>query len=115
MCYDSWSKLTNDKTLLNTVKYGYEIEFETQPCPKCNRKAINFNGKEQEIVNELLSKLYDKGVIEESVHEEGEVLSHIFVRQKSDGSHRLIFNLSRLNDHIEKIHFKMETLKNALQ
>lgn len=115
MCYDSWSKLTNDKTLLNIVKYGYEIEFETQPCPKCNRKAINFNGKEQEIVNELLSKLYDKGVIEESVHEEGEVLSHIFVRPKSDGSHRLILNLSRLNDHIEKIHFKMETLKSALQ
>ena len=26
-----------------------------------------------------------------------------------------ILNLSRLNDHIEKVQFKMETLKNALQ
>lgn len=47
-------------------------------------------------------------------HEQGEVLSHIFIRPKTDGSYRLILNLSNLNEHIEKKHFKMETLKSAL-
>ena len=30
-------------------------------------------------------------------------------------SYRLILNLSRLNEHVDKITFKMETLKSALQ
>lgn len=114
-CYNNWTKITSDKTLLNIVKEGYAIEFETEPCAKCNRGAIKFNGKDKEIINELLHKLYDKGVIEQSVHEEGEVLSNIFTRPKADGSHRLILNLSRLNDHLEKLHFKMETFRSALQ
>ena len=38
----------------------------------------------------------------------------MFIRPKSDGTHRLILNLSRLNDHVDKISFKMETLKSAL-
>ncbi|MCG8045740.1 MAG: hypothetical protein JAY75_18865 [Candidatus Thiodiazotropha taylori] len=114
-CYEQWLKLTSDKLILDTVKYGYEIEFMSEPCDMCNRSEIYFNDKEKDIVRDLLSKLYDKRVIEESVHEEGEIISHIFIRPKADGSYRLILNLSRLNDHIEKVHFKMETLKNALQ
>ena len=56
----------------------------------------------------------DKQIIEEVNHEPGEVLSHIFLRPKPDGSHRLILNLSNLNEHIERKHFKMETLKSVL-
>ena len=48
------------------------------------------------------------------MHEDGEVLSSVFLRAKSDGTYRLILNLSKLNEHLEKIHFKMETLKSVV-
>ena len=56
----------------------------------CNRTEIKFNSKERSIISELLQKLYEKGVIEESVHEDGEIISHVFIRPKSDGSYRHI-------------------------
>ena len=33
----------------------------------------------------MLQKLNEKGVIEESVHEEGEIISHVFIRPNSNG------------------------------
>ena len=57
---------------------------------------------------------WSNGVIEKVQHEKGEIISNIFIRPKQDGSFRLILNLKKLNEHIEKIHFKMETLKSAL-
>ena len=51
----------------------------------------------------------------ETEHEAGEILSHVFIRPKPDGSFRLILNLSRLNEHVDKKTFKMETLRSALQ
>ena len=58
--------------------------------------------------------LVKQGVIEKVQHEKGEIISNIFIRPKRDGSFRLILNLKKLNEHIEIIHFKMETLKSAL-
>ena len=37
------------------------------------------------------------------------------MRPKPDGSHRLILNLKRFNEHVAYHHFKMESLKSALQ
>ena len=113
--YENWLKLTSDKSLLDIVKNGYDIVFESEPCSRCNRQEIKFNKNEKTIITSLLSELFEKHVIEKSIHEQGEVISNIFVRPKPDGSHRLILNLSHLNDHVEKVHFKMETLKSALQ
>lgn len=113
--FHNWTKLTKDKFILSVIKEGYEIEFESEPCINCNRKPINFNIKEQNIISELLKKFEDKGVIVESQHEQGEILSNIFIRPKQDGTYRLILNLSRLNEHVDKITFKMETLRSALQ
>ena len=107
--------MTNDKFILDIVSHGYEIEFESEPCEECNRKPINFNLKEQDIISSLMNRFENKGVVVETEHEEGEILSNIFIRPKADGSYRLILNLSRLNEHVDKITFKMETLKSALQ
>lgn len=37
-------------------------------------------------------------------HENGEFISNIFIRPKKDNTHRLILNLSVLNDNMEKLH-----------
>ena len=66
------------------MRYGYQIEFITEPC-ECNKLPINFNSKEQEIISNLLSKFENKGIIVESEHEAGEIVSHIFIRPKPDG------------------------------
>lgn len=113
--FENWKSLTSDRFILNIVRYGYQIEFITEPCEECNRLPINFNSKEQEIISNLLSKFENKGIIVETEHEAGEIVSHIFIRPKPDGTYRLILNLSRLNEHVDKITFKMETLRTALQ
>ena len=42
-------------------------------------------------------------------------MSPIFVTPKKDGSHRVIFNLKKLNDSVSYHHFKLDTLQTALQ
>ena len=110
-----WEIITSDRYILDIIQFGYKIEFSSMPCIDCNRKEIKFSGKEHNVINELLKKLTIKGVIEKVSPEPDQILSNIFIRPKSDGSYRLILNLSHLNDHIDKKHFKMETLRSALQ
>ena len=55
-----------------------------------------------------------KGVIAPCKHEEGEVMSLIFTREKKDGLQRLIVNLQKLNQDVTYHHFKMDTLATAL-
>ena len=62
-----------------------------------------------------IKRLLEMGVIVPSCHETGEFVLTIFVRPKPDGSHRLILNLKRFNEHVAYHHFKMESLKSALQ
>ncbi|WAR22904.1 hypothetical protein MAR_036573, partial [Mya arenaria] len=44
----------------------------------------------------------------------GEYISNIFTRPKKDGRIRIILNLKQFNDHMQHIHFKMETLQTAI-
>ena len=47
-------------------------------------------------------------------HDQGEFISPIFLRDKNDGSHRLILNLKGLNKYLEYKHFKMQTFQSVL-
>lgn len=55
-----------------------------------------------------------KGVLTNAKPDPENYISNIFIRPKSDGSHRLILNLKYLNEDVEHIHFKMETLRCVL-
>ena len=63
--------------------------------------------------NEVLSLLH-KGVTTHSLHEQGEFISPIFLREKRDGSFRLILDLKNLDQYVEYNHFKMETVWTAI-
>ena len=97
------------------MSQGIHLNFESEPCDNCSRKELKFKPHEELIIDDLLRKFLDKNIIEPTEHLEGEVLSNIFIRPKPDGSYRLILNLSKLNEHLEYKHFKMETLKSALE
>ena len=111
---EEWQKITTDRNILDMVRNGFTLDFESSPCSECSRTELKFSEAEEIIVGELLRKFLKKHIIEEVEHEAGEVILHIFIRAKSDGSHRLILNLSNLNEHVEYQHFKMDTLKSVL-
>ena len=47
----------------------------------------------------------------ESAFEPEQVIYHIFVRPKKDGSYRIVLNMKPPNEHAEYKKFKMETLQ----
>lgn len=101
--------ITADQDLMDTVQHCYlEIENPTQ---LRLRPEIQFDSKEEgTITSEIAHLLEELGVIEPAVHTPDEYISTIFVRKKKSGQYRMILNLKGLNKHIEKHHFKMDTL-----
>ena len=111
--FHKWKELTSNKEILQTV-LGLKLEFWGDPPVKHNSYIPQFS-KEDEAATDLeIQKLLAKGVITKCEHEAGEYISPIFIRQKPDGSCRLIRNLKNLNEDMPYIHFKMETLQSFL-
>ena len=112
--YSNWTKITSDYWILNTV-CGYSIEFDSVPQQNRALPSLNFSKQEKQLVDIEIEKLLVKNVISEVQHVPGEFISNIFLRPKKDGTHRVIFNVKDLNSYIEYHHFKMDTLRTALQ
>ena len=90
-CLKNWSKITKDPAILEVVK-GYQIQW----------------------LDSIKGKIY----LENKIKNKTTFVSHIFLREKKDGTFRPVFNLKSLNAHIPYEHFKMETLemlKNLIQ
>ena len=69
-----------------------KIDFDTTPrqkfLPNCTRSAT-----ETTIIDAEIKKLSSKRVIEPTAHCCNEIISDVFVREKKDGTHRMILNL----------------------
>ena len=61
-----------------------------------------------------VKKLLKKRAVVYCEHEQGEFISPIFLRDKNDGSHRLILNLKGLNKYLEYKHFKLQPSQSVL-
>ena len=106
-----WENVTSDPEVLHTVS-GRSIEFQdTTHVPV---RPNNLSKEEKGLVQKEIDKLLVKGIIKKSQHEEGEI-SPIFLTTKPDGTHRLILNLKKVNEHIDNMHFKMETMSTILK
>ena len=89
-----------------------KLEFEETPLQgQCSGFEIPEN---QPLIQEEVNKLLKKGVVAECEHEPVEYISPIFLKEKTDGTQRLILNLKKLNKHLEYKHFKMQTLQTIL-
>ena len=93
------------------------IEFDWEPgiCTSVTRPFCSFTEIEQTIIDNEVEKFLLKGIIRLSSHEDGQVISPIFTRPKKDGSHRVIFNLKKLNESVTYHHFKSDTLETAIR
>lgn len=110
-----WQNITSDHFILESVTQ-YKIEFaEGFPQQETVPREISFSLQEQQIIQNEIDKLLNKGMIKETTHCEGEYISTIFIRPKKDGTYRLILNLKNLNEHVEYHHFKMDTLQSAIR
>jgi len=108
-----WKDFTCDKDILSCVA-GLRIDFNAKPrLPRLYVPTLSVS--EQLAIDNELTKLAEKQVIEPTGHDPEEIISSIFVRPKKDGSHRLILNLKRLNMFSPKVHFKMDTLHTVLK
>ena len=93
---------------------GVQVEFQENPSNISYKREIVFNSMEDELVKQEISSFIKKGIIEEVEPVEGQVLSDIFLREEKDGSQMVILNLKFLNETIDKVHFKVDSLKHAI-
>jgi hypothetical protein len=96
---------------------GLKLEFKdgVMPSQLWKMPNIRFNEFEANVIDGEVTKLLEKGVIVESVHEPGEYINTIFIRPKPNGDWRMILNMKKLNSHIEYYKFKMDTIRNVFQ
>ena len=93
-----WEEITSDHEVLQTVQ-GMKLEFEESPLQGgCSGFEIT---KNQPTIQEEVNKLLEKGVVVECEHEPVEYISPIFLREKTDGTQRLILNFKHLNKCLE--------------
>ena len=101
-----WKEITSDQSILKTVG-GLDLDSEEINFTNKNKHLTHVD-KQEEMGTEI-NTLIKKSVIEKSNHESGEFISPIFLRKKREGF-RLILNLKELNQYLDTIHFKMDTI-----
>ena len=112
--YENWLQITSDKWILDTIR-GYEIEFNETPYQENIPAPLRLNKSEQEALDNEIVKFIDLGIVEECIpNQPDSFYSNLFTREKRDGSKRVILNLKKLTTHLEKHHFKMETVKDVI-
>jgi len=90
------------------VVKGYKLELISPPVQKLPPLASQ--ASKANLVEEEIQKLLGKGAIKMVPNCPNQFLSRIFLVPKKDGSSRPVVNLRPLNQFMEKIHFKMESL-----
>ena len=106
--------LTSDRTIISIIKHGLTLRLDSPP-PGNTPNQYKLNKTDTKLVDQEIQSLLHKGVIVPTVEEENDHFSPIFLRLNKDGSTRLLLNLKAMNEHIEPIHFKMETFSCVLQ
>ena len=81
--------------------------------------SVSLEGSNLQILNlrlltNRLKSFYNWELVEKTEHSPEEFISNIFIRDKKDGSHRLILNLVELNPFIAYHHFKMDTIESVI-
>lgn len=93
---------------------GYKLEFSGVPQQAKMPRNIPFSIEEKMHVQKKIEKFFNMGIMEKAIDFTWGYISNIFTRPKKDGGHRIILNLISLNNDIEHINYKMDTLKSAI-
>ena len=110
----NWRTITSDSEILDMIT-GTTIDFKYLSVQHGPPAIREFSDPESQIIETEIEKLLNKGVIVRTDRETGDFISPIFLREKKDGSHRMILNLKALNKSIVYHHFKMDTLGSVIK
>ena len=126
--YENYELLTDNRFLLDTIKYGYKIKFIDDQPPKLVTNAqpfyLNLPDDQQAILDVEMQKFLDNQVIEECDPQTPGFYSPCFLREKKPDNetvtdapkkYRVIHDLSKLNDFIVKYKFKMDGVSSVRQ
>ena len=105
--------MTTDTIILGAIE-GFKIPFTSTPMQKHLPTKVSFSDEEKIHVEHEISRLLKTGVLVTCNREPGDFISNIFLREKKNGSFRMILNLKQLNEYIPYQHFKMENLQQAV-
>ena len=115
-CINSWVELTDDPWV-NEVVQGYKIDFDSTPIQMTLPRELRFAQTEQEGLDDSLEDLLCQGVIrrcDSDNDHDCQFLSTVFVTKKRDDTYRVILNVKLLNEDVTHKHFKMDTLRDAI-
>ncbi|XP_018404624.1 PREDICTED: uncharacterized protein LOC108781208 [Cyphomyrmex costatus] len=105
--FHKWKEITSDSLILEAIS-GYKLPFRVSPPPQEIEPSTILSRLEEDICQQEIINLSNKGAIELVSDCEDQFLSSFFVIRKSPGGWRFILNLKRLNEYIIAPHFKME-------
>ena len=112
--HENWCKLTSDRYILDIVKYGVKIKVD-HPTPCSRPIPLGYSERDKAFLKKEIHKLLEKKVIVRADRgASGDFFSPVFLREKKDGTHRFILNLKRMNENVQKTHFKMESIKHVI-
>ena len=103
----NWYFVTKNSFILKIIQFGYKIQLNTSNIHIPPVVSVASKLKFPVISNEI-KKLLDSGAISEVDFNSSDIVSRVFSVPKSSGGDRMIIDLSLLNDHVNKISFRME-------
>ena len=105
----NWQKISDYQAVLQTVT-GLEIKWLNKPPHSITIKGPTFSRTENNLIDQEIKTMLDKGAIHATEPSKPQFIGHIFLRPKKDGGMRPVFNMKALNQFIQYKHFKMENL-----
>lgn len=112
--FPNWTNITSDREILLDISAGISIECSETPTQHWLPKQT-FTKSEYPIIEGEIKKLLSKQVISQVEYNPNQFISGIFLRPKTDGTHRLILNLKKFNEVVTHHHFKMDSLNTIIK
>ena len=109
----AWLELTHDPFVIKCIQ-GVEVDLEEEPTQRETPTEFQMSVENKQNITVVVAEHLSKGIVEKCTPCRGQFLSNIFLRPKPNGKHRLILDLSDLNDSVTYRHFKMESLQTAI-
>lgn len=109
-CLDFWKELSSDPWIRNTVQGKDLFSFYDFPLQSHFPPPLHFSLRDSQAIDAAMDVFIQQHIVERAAG----FCSNIFPRLKKDGSVRIILDLKYLNEYVEYLHFKMETLKDIL-
>ena len=108
-----WCLMSSDKWIYDVV-HGKLLDFVHVPLQRHPPPRLSLSHVDRSLLDTAMLKFIDQGIVESCPPGDHGFFSNVFPTLKKDGTARVILNLKELNDHIEHVHFKLDTLKNVI-